>query len=459
MTGQEQFEAFCIQCVQTGDRESVLSRKAFALCWDASDQAERADRLYFLRIAATNPIDDPKFPGLGLAHERFEEAKAQHLAAYQADPAGFIDRALYGGLWESGAALLAADLPPVYYVVDDFLPQGLCLLAAPPKFGKSWMCLSLCVEVARGGWFLNRKCSASPCLYLALEDSRNRLQDRLAKVLMGDPCPPGFSLATKADTLGSGLLLYLETYMKRFPDSKMIVIDTLQKVRGGGSRPGSAYADDYADMGALKAFADRFGVCLLLVHHLRKMADDTDPFNRIAGSNGLFGAADTAMVLTRSRRGDPQTTLNLTGRDVEEQELIVQFNKETFRWELLGDAETVKAQRLQAEYEENPIVCTINRALDENGGAWDCTGAGFIKGCIAWYGNCPADTPQALTKQLAELAPLLLENDRIRYIKRGRGGSGKVHCFKRLSEEAAIFGDDQDEKCDENVKIIQFCTD
>ena len=459
MTSQEQFEGFCVRCIQTGDREGILSRKAFALCWDTSDQAERADRLYFLRVSATNPIDDPKFHGLGLARERFEEARAQHLAAYQDDPAGFIDGALYAGLWESGADLLAADLPPVYYVVDGFLPQGLCLLAAPPKFGKSWMCLSLCVEVARGGWFLNRKCSASPCLYLALEDSRNRLQDRLAKVLRGAPSPPGFSLATKADTLDGGLLLYLETYMGRFPACKLIVLDTLQKVRSGGSRPGNAYAEDDADMGALKAFADRFGVCLLLVHHLRKMADDTDPFNRIAGSNGLFGAADAAIVLTRPRRGDPQTTLNLTGRDVEEQELILQFNKETFRWELLGDAETVKAQRLQAEYEENPIVCTINRALDENGGAWDCTGAGFIQGCIAWYGSCPADTPQALTKQLAELAPLLLENDRIQYTKRGRGGSGRAHSFKRLSEEAAIFGDGQNAICGENVKTEQICTD
>ena len=456
MTTGQAFEAF----VLAADREAILSRRAFALCWDQHDSDEYTPSvcLDVLRARACHAPEDKTFPGLGLARERFETALQAARTEYEADPEGFIDGALYGGLWESGAALLAADLPPVYYVVDGFLPQGLCLLAAPPKFGKSWFCMALCVEVARGGWFLNQKCSPSPCLYLALEDSRNRLQERLAKVLRGAPCPPGFALATKADTLDSGLLAYLEVFMERFPTCKLIVIDTLQKVRGGGSRPGSAYADDYADMGALKDFADRFGLCLLLVHHLRKMADDTDPFNRIAGSNGLFGAADAAMVLTRPHRGDSQTTLNLTGRDVEEQELVVQFNKETFRWELLGDAETVKAQRLQAEYDENPIVCTINRSLDENGGHWETSGKGFIQGCAAWYGACPADTPQALTRQLAELAPLLWENDRIQYVKHGRGGTGKAYSFKRLSEEAAIFGNDQSAIGGENVKIEQICT-
>lgn len=439
MTTGTQFEAF----IRASDRETILSRRAFAMCWDQHDSADYTPSVYLdvLRARACNAADSPALPGLGLAQERFEAALQAARTDYEADPAGFIDGALYGGLWESGEALLAADLPPIHFVVEGFLPQGLAMLAAPPKFGKSWLCLSLCVEVARGGWFLGQKCAQSPVLYLALEDSRNRLQDRLARVLRGAPCPPGLSLTTKADTLDGGLLAYLETYMGRFPGCKLIIIDTLQKVRGaGGSRPGSAYADDYADMGALKAFADRFGICLLLVHHLRKMADDSDTFNRISGSSGIFGSLDTAITLTRARRDDPQTTLSITGRDVEEQELVLQFNRKACRWELLGDADTVQKQRLQEEYQESPIVRTIKRSLNEAGGTWDTTGSGFIDGCRAWFGSCPADTPQALTKQLDQLAPLLMEQDCIQYIKKGRGGNGKAYHFQQLSEEAALFG-------------------
>ena len=439
MTSEKAFNDF----LQAVNRETVLSRRAFALCWDAHDSTEYTPALCegVLQARACNQPDDPAFHGLGLAPERFEEARAKYRAEYDADPAGFLEGAIGGGLWKSAAALLQEDLPPVRFVVDGLLPQGLALLASPPKFGKSWLCLDLCVKVARGGQFLGQPCNKSSCLYLALEDSENRLQDRLLKVLHGRPCPPGFYYTTRVETLDGGLLAFLETFVGQHGDCGLVVVDTLQKVRGGGGRPGSMYADDYRDMGRLKELADRLGICLLLVHHLRKMGDEGDPFARISGSNGILGAADTALVLTRLHRNDPETLLNLTGRDVDSAELTLAFDKESFTWRLLGTADEVAEQRRREAYPDNPIVKTIRRSLEENGGSWEATGKNLIDGCITWYGGCPADTPQALSKQLEELAPLLLEEDNIKYERRGRSGSGKIHHFKQLSELGALFGD------------------
>ena len=185
-------------------------------------------------------------------------------------------------------------------------------------------------------------------------------------------------------------------------------------------------------MGQLKEFADRHGICLLLVHHLRKMSDDADPFNRIAGSNGIFGAADAAMVLARSKRSDPRTTLSLTGRDVEEQELVLTFDKARCRWQVLGDACEVEALDEQAAYDADPLVVTIRHKLDEGGGRWQTGGMGIVEACRQLCGEGPA-TGQEAASLLKELAPRLKERDGIAWHCRTTGTSGRrLHLFARM---------------------------
>ena len=72
------------------------------------------------------------------------------------------------------------------------------------------------------------------------------------------------------------------------------LIDTLQKVREMGSEAYS-YADDYQIVGKLKQFADRNGLCLLVVHHTRKQPSG-DKFEMISGTTGLLGCADTPNI-------------------------------------------------------------------------------------------------------------------------------------------------------------------
>lgn len=329
----------------------------------------------------------------------------------------------------SAQELQQKEIPPARFVVVDMLPQGLSMLASPPKYGKSWFVLDLCLSVASGDVFLNHRTNKSGCLYLALEDSERRLKDRMSKLLMSRIAPDGFNYATSAKDISNGLLEQLEEYLGDHQDTALIVIDTLQKVRAAGSRD-NAYSADYRDAGALKDFADKHGICILLVHHLRKMADDGDVFNRISGTNGLFGAVDTAMVLSKAKRSDTQTTLSITGRDVDTTDTVLEFNKDTYKWRVLGDLEDRMEQKRRDEYERSPIVQTIRILLQRSPLGWTGTAAELFQECIEKAGTYPAADETRLSKLLKPLAPLLFEWDGIVYkppTYAGRGG--RKHTF------------------------------
>lgn len=138
----------------------------------------------------------------------------------------------------SAVALQDKDLPPIRFIVKDLFPQGLALLASPPKYGKSWLVLDLCLSVAAGKPFLKHQTVKSGCLYLALEDSEHRLQDRMNKVLNGEKAPEQFDYATLALDIGHGLMEQLEEYIETHPNAGLIVIDTPAKGTDSHQREG-----------------------------------------------------------------------------------------------------------------------------------------------------------------------------------------------------------------------------
>jgi len=335
----------------------------------------------------------------------------------------------------SAAQLQKKDLGDLCFVVVDLLPQGLSLLASPPKFGKSWFVLDLCLSAANGGRFLGHETHKCDCLYLALEDSERRLKSRMQKLLAGRAAPENFYYATSAPDIDNGLLEQLEDFVERFPQTGLIVIDTLQKVRGQTTRNESAYKYDYREMSLLKAFADRHSILVLLVHHLRKMKDDGDPHARISGTNGIMGAADTSLVLTKDKRTDKDTTLAVTGRDVETSETVMQFNKDTCRWVPVGNKESVAELRARAAYEINPTVQTIRAMVGRNNGRWKCKMSELLAAGREITGTELADTPRALTSELQTIDKLLFEIDGINHYRTKNGSSGgSYHWFSRYPE-------------------------
>ena len=229
--------------------------------------------------------------------------------------------------------LLSTSLPPTRFIIDRLLPQGLHILAGAPKVGKSWLALWLCLQVAQGKPVWDFPVRGSTVLYLCLEDSFTRIQNRLFQIT--EDAPESLHFATIAAGIGDGLEEQLTDFLALHPDTSMVVIDTLQRIRGGSDN-GNPYANDYRDISALKALADKHSIAILLIHHLRKMNDD-DPMNMISGTTGISGATDTNFVLKRSKRGENTATLYCTGRDIAYRELSLEFDSETHFWNLLSD--------------------------------------------------------------------------------------------------------------------------
>ena len=218
--------------------------------------------------------------------------------------------------------------PPI---IGGLLYPGTYLLAGAPKVGKSFLVAQLAFHISTGQPLWGFPVQKSAVLYLALEDDYRRLQDRMFR-MFGVESTEHLHFATCAKQVGSGLEEQLEMFLREHPDTRLIIIDTLQKVRELGGEAYS-YAGDYEIVGKLKNFADKHGICLLLVHHTRKQPA-ADKFEMISGTTGLLGCADGAFLLQKERGTTMNGTLDVVGRDQGEQKLHLVRDREHLYWNL-----------------------------------------------------------------------------------------------------------------------------
>ena len=218
--------------------------------------------------------------------------------------------------------------PPV---IDGLLYAGTYLFVGAPKVGKSFLMAQIGYHVSTGLELWGYPVHQGAVLYLALEDDHRRLQDRLFR-MFGTESADNLYFSIYAKQLGAGLEEQLKWFVQEHPDTRLIIIDTLQKVREPGEDTYS-YASDYEVIAKLKAFADEHSICLLLVHHTRKQQAE-DKFDMISGTNGLLGAADGAFLLQKERRTSNTATLDISGRDQQDQRLYLTRNEERLIWTL-----------------------------------------------------------------------------------------------------------------------------
>ena len=226
--------------------------------------------------------------------------------------------------------LLSTPLPATRFIVDSLLPEGLHLLAGSPKTGKSWLALWMCLCVAKGEPVWGLPTTQGTVLYLCLEDSYARIQNRLFQIT--DDAPDTLHFANLSGSIGGDLEDQIKQFLTEHPDTALIVIDTLQKIRDIVPEINS-YANDYRELLLLKELADQHHIAILLIHHLRKM-NDNDPMNMISGTTGLRGVTDSNFVLKRKDRSSPSAELHCTGRDIESRILELAFRQETHIWTL-----------------------------------------------------------------------------------------------------------------------------
>ena len=251
-----------------------------------------------------------------------------------------------------GRTLMDRPLEPPNFVVDTLIAQGLHLLAGSPKVGKSWLALWLSVMVAKGEPVWGMSVKQGTTLYLCLEDSVLRIQNRLFEIT--EDAPESVHFCTECAPIGQGLEEQIETFSMEHPGTVLVIIDTLQMVRPIHD---ATYANDYRDMSVLKRLADRLGLAILLIHHLRKEKAE-DVFHRISGTTAISGAVDSNFTLVEKRRGSGRAKLTCIGRDIEYRELELERNADNV-WELLSDSRT------QPEPLEGRITVLLSEFLEE----------------------------------------------------------------------------------------------
>ena len=231
-----------------------------------------------------------------------------------------------------GQTLMTMPLQPLEFVIENLLSKGLHVLAGSPKVGKSWLALWLAVTVSKGEEIWGNNVKQGDTLYLCFEDSQIRIQNRLFEIT--DEASAAVNFCTEQATLGGELEERIRTFVEEHPRCVLIIIDTLQMIRG--SSTDNSYASDYSDLSVLKNIADELGIAILLIHHLRK-ENDSDPFNRISGTTGIQGAVDSSFILSEDVRGSGQAKLYCVGRDIEYREICLKRNEENI-WEVVSDS-------------------------------------------------------------------------------------------------------------------------
>lgn len=218
--------------------------------------------------------------------------------------------------------------PPI---IDGLLYSGAYIIAGAPKIGKSFLVAQLAYHVSTGQKLWEYDVHQGTVLYLALEDDFGRIQNRMF-MMYGVEDTDKLHFATVAGKIGNGLDEQLENFMQEHPDTKLIIIDTMQKIREAGSEAYS-YASDYEIIGVLKRFADRHNICVLIVHHTRKQPAG-DSFEMISGTTGLLGCADGSLLMQKKKRTDLTATVDVVGRDQQDQILYLRKDPETQIWQL-----------------------------------------------------------------------------------------------------------------------------
>jgi hypothetical protein len=295
------------------------------------------------------------------AVRRIRDLIEKNSITYTTKPGMFEASTALSGI--SAAAMQAKHFEPVRWVVPRLLVEGVTLLAAKPKRGKSYLALNCALAVASGGHALGSiACEAGDVLGLFLEDNQRRLQDRIRQLMPRDATwPARLSLHTAWPRLDEGGLEDLEHWITSAARPRLIVIDVLAAIRAKSGGKATPYADDYSAIEGLRSLSLKHRIAICVIVHCRKTSSDDDPFDEVSGTTGLTGAASSTLVLKRGQGGSRADFLAGRGHDMPEFELALSFDRETGFWSILGDADEYRGgqdeRRILAALEDGPLSC------------------------------------------------------------------------------------------------------
>ena len=364
------------------------AKETTALSPSVGADGGQPSKTYTLSIAET----DAEF------NENFAESQEFFQKLQRAQDPDFLNTVSYNELMEEA-------LPSRRAVIDGLLGTGVYLLAGAPKIGKSFLVAQIAYRVSTGTDLWGYRVHGGTVLYLALEDDKKRLQERMARMFGVEGCD-NLHFATHAGQVGQNLDKQLQNFLREHPDTVLVIVDTLQKVREMTTE-GYSYASDYDVMTNLKQLADSNNICILLVHHTRKQPAG-DSFEMISGTTGLLGGSDGALLMKKENRTDLTATLELSSRDQPEQKLYITKNPESLVWEL-DHAETEPWKE-----PPDPILEAVSKLVTPQAPYWEGTPTELVTVL-----GLP-DQSNRLTRHLNVKAGRLLEEYGIAYENKAR---------------------------------------
>jgi hypothetical protein len=253
----------------------------------------------------------------------------------------------------TGNELRDKEFPPVTWAIPDILPAGVTLFGGREKMGKSWLAFSLCIAVATGGHALGKMpVEQGDALYLSLEDPERRLHKRIRRLAREETDLSQFHYATEWEPADRGGIEDLDAWLTEHPASRIVVGDTLKRIRPRTSGKRNMYDDDYDAVRPFVPLAEKHNVAIVLIHHLNQQSEPNDPFDAFSGSAGLPAAAEGVWLLTR-KRGEADAFLMVDGKDIEEpQEFALGWDAATCTWTAQGDASTYRLNKERREIVE-----------------------------------------------------------------------------------------------------------
>lgn len=329
-----------------------------------------------------------------------------------------------------------------YYAVQGMIPEGETIIAAPPKTGKSWLMLDMCLKVAKGEPFLGFETNKSDTLYLALEDGDNFEQERLNIVLNGEEAPKNFHFVfSNVMPMNEGFLLQLDELLKQFPEVKIVVIDTLQFIKYRQSKSESAYETDYRTGRDLKEFAEKKDIAIVVVTHTTKLIHIEDEMSDVSGTNGVTGAADAVVVLKKEKRTSKEAKMFITGRKVRQSMHNILFDDVSCRWEYIGIAEASDRDQQEIEerdrlYQNSNIREAVIKIADSIENPWQGRAGALIE-IAAIHGIGLRETNKEIGGFLNRMQGLFMSEDGV-LIEKIKNGTGpwiyKIYPHKEFTE-------------------------
>ena len=349
--------------------------------------------------------------------------------------------------------IMATKFPPKNWLIKGLMSDGLYMLLASPKAGKSFLALDMCLSIASGEQFLGFDTTKSGVWYMAMEDKEESIQERTRKLWKGKPIPASILISHndqhRIKTDGKeydpdSVVAYIENALYIRPDIKFIVIDTLQLIRGEEKRNENIYKADYRELRVLKRFVDEKSICIMFIHHTRKGKDEGNEFNEASGSTAITGCVDAVFKITKKNVNDSEAKFSVLARSIFQEPLAIYFDRENCKWIRIGTEKEQAEQKAKEDYLRNDFRKTIMHLLESGGGTWIGTMSELVEEVGKLLGHSPAIVqPTQVSKEIHRLAPLLSLHDGICHSEPNKHGGkfGRKHwfCYKHKEVKQQVI--------------------